>query len=131
MLKAAGVGFLVLVAAPVAALLLAFTLVGLPIAILTLFTWLAGLYLAKVFVGALIGQGVLRSRVGQPPSFALSLLLGLFIVFVAIDAPYVGGWLNFLVILLGLGIAVIQAFSHSSRGAPSHGSQIAVADPSR
>ena len=129
LLKAAGVGFLVLVATPVAALLLAFTLVGLPIAILTLFSWLAGLYLAKVFVGALIGQGILKPQAGHSSSFALSLLLGLFIVFVAIDIPYVGGWLNFAVILLGLGIAVLQAFTHWPRGIASHRSQMALADP--
>ena len=123
LLKAAGVGFLVLVAAPVAAVILAFTLVGLPIAILTLFTWLAGLYLAKVFVGAFIGQGMLKSQAGPPRPFALNLLLGLFIVFVAIDIPYVGSWLNFLVILLGLGIAVTQAFTHWPRSTPPHGSQ--------
>jgi cytoskeletal protein CcmA (bactofilin family) len=131
LLKAAGVGFLVLVATPVAVVILAFTLVGLPIAILTLFTWLAGLYLAKVFVGALVGQGILKSQAGGPPSLALSLLLGLFIVFVAIDAPYVGGWLNFLVILLGLGIAVTQTIIHRPRSTPSHGSPMALADPSR
>jgi len=128
LLKAAGLGFLVLVAAPVAALILAFTLLGLPIAILTLFTWVAGLYLAKVFVGALIGQGILKPQAGQPPSFALSLLLGLFIVFVAIDIPYVGGWLYFLVILLGLGIAVIQASTYWPRRT---GSQMTPADLSR
>ena len=131
LLKAAGVGFLVLVAAPVAALLLAFTLVGLPIAILTLFTWLAGLYLAKVFVGALIGQGILKPQAGHSSSFALSLLLGLFIVFVAIDIPYVGGWLNFAVILLGLGIAVLQAFTYWPRVTTSNRPQMALADPSR
>jgi hypothetical protein len=116
-LKAGGVGFLVLVAAPVAALILGVTLVGLPIAILSLFTWLAGLYLAKVFVGAFIGQGMLQSQSGASRSFALSLLLGLFVIYVATNLPYVGGVLNFLVILLGLGIAATQAFMRWPRRA--------------
>lgn len=114
-LKAAGVGFLALVAAPAAALILAVTLVGLPIAILTLFAWLAGLYLAKVFVGAFIGQGILKSQAGQPRPLALTMLLGLFIIYVVTDLPYVGGWVTFLVILLGLGIAVTRAFGHWRR----------------
>jgi len=42
----------------------------------------------------------------------------------------VGGWLNFLVILLGLGIAITQAFTHWPRSTPSHGSQRVLADPS-
>jgi cytoskeletal protein CcmA (bactofilin family) len=111
-LKAGGVGFLVLVATPVAVVILGVTLVGLPIAILTLFTLLAGLYLAKVFVGAFIGQGMLKAQAGASQPFAVSLLLGLFIIYVATDLPYVGGVLNFLVILLGLGIAATQAFIH-------------------
>ena len=114
-LKAGGVGFLVLVAAPVAAVILGITLVGLPIAILALFSWLAGLYLAKVFVGAFIGQGMLKPQTGPPRPFALSLLLGLFIIYVATNLPYVGGVLSFLVILLGLGIGATQAIIHWPR----------------
>lgn len=112
LLKAAGVGFLALVATPVAAVILAVTVIGLPIAVMTLFAWVAGLYLAKVFVGAFIGQGMLKSQAGPPRPFALSLLLGLLIIYVATNLPYVGAWVTLLVILLGLGIAVTQAHSH-------------------
>ncbi len=114
-LKTAGVGFLVLVAAPVAVVILAITLVGLPIAILTLFTWLAGMYLAKVFVGAFIGQGMLKSEAGPPRPLALSLLMGLFVTYVATDLPYVGWIVSLLVILLGMGIAATQGFTHWPR----------------
>ena len=128
-LKAVGVGFVVLVVAPVAVVILAVTLVGLPIAILTLFAWLAGMYLAKVFVGAFIGQGMLKSEAGPPRAFALSLLLGLFIIYVATDFPYVGGVVSFLVILLGLGIVATQAYSRWPRSTASRGSEMAAARP--
>jgi hypothetical protein len=38
------------------------------------------------------------------------------IVFVASNLPYLGGWIRFLVLLLGLGLAFIQARSHWQRG---------------
>ena len=110
-----GLGFLVLVAPPIAALIAAITLVGLPLALLGAGLWLACLYVAKIFVAALIGQGIRRSPLSQPKSFALDLLIGLAIVFVAINLPYLGGWIRFLVLLLGLGLAFIQARSHWQR----------------
>jgi cytoskeletal protein CcmA (bactofilin family) len=107
-LRAAGIGFLVLIATPIAAVIVAITLVGLPIALFSLITWLAGLYLAKVFVAALVGRKLMKSPENTPGPFALTLLLGLFLVFVAINLPYLGGLLHFLVFLLGLGIGFYQ-----------------------
>ncbi len=114
-LRAVGVGFLILVATPVAAIIAGITLIGLPIALMGLATWLAGLYLSKVFVAALVGQAMMGPPVGQPRRFALALLLGLLIVYVAINLPYLGGWVSFLVILLGLGVAFTQVRSHWPR----------------
>ncbi len=105
-LSTIGIGFLLLVATPIAAIVVCITLIGLPLGLITLFCWLLALYLAKIFVAALIGQGLTRnSRPGNPASsFAWALLVGLFIVFVAINLPFVGGWIRFLVLLLGLGL---------------------------
>ncbi len=108
-LQTVGVGFLVLVATPIAIILVAITLIGLPIALLTLAVWLAGLYLAKVFVAAFVGQALLKPAEGQMGAFVRALLVGLLIVFVAVNIPYVGGWISFLILLLGLGAAVLQA----------------------
>jgi cytoskeletal protein CcmA (bactofilin family) len=108
-LRVTGTGFLVLVASPVAAIIAGLTLIGLPLALLALAAWLAGLYLAKIFVAALLGQSVARPRLGQPRPFALDLLIGLAIVFIAVNLPYLGAWIGFLVVLLGLGLAFIQA----------------------
>lgn len=107
LLRSAGVGFLALVAAPVAVIVACLTLVGIPLGVLLLGLWLAGLWAAKVFVGAAVGRGLVRQRPGESTSFALPLLVGLLMVFVAINLPYVGGWLTFLIILVGLGLAVL------------------------
>jgi hypothetical protein len=90
-------------------------LIGIPLALLALAAWLAGLYLAKIVLAALVGQAIRRSPGGGTLSFALDLLIGLSIVFVAINLPHLGGWINFLAILLGLGLAFIQLRSRWQR----------------
>lgn len=128
-LRAAGVGFLALVAPPVAALILCIILLGIgliagvvliaqlfPLLILVL--WLLALYLAKVFVGAFLGQALLRPPAGQRAPLAVPLLAGLVIVVVALNVPYLGGLFRFLVWLLGLGIVVAQVRSYWRRPQP-------------
>lgn len=114
-LRTLGIGFLVLVVTPLAAVLVGITLIGLPIGLLGLVVWLAGLYLAKIFVAGWLGQALRRPESPQTGAFALPLLLGLVIVFVAMNLPYLGGLIRFLVILLGLGIALVQVRQYWQR----------------
>lgn len=122
-LRTAGVGFLALVATPVAALLMAILLFGVghlagAVLIATLFplllvlVWMLAVYVAKVFVALFIGRALLKPAPGQPPRLALPLLLGLVIIYVAIYVPYVGGVLHFCVWLLGLGMICMQIYRH-------------------
>ena len=115
LLRAAGVGFLALVAAPIAAIVACVTLVGIPAGIITLALFFAALWAAKVFVAAAVGRGLLSGRAGAAASFPLALLAGLVTVFVAINLPYhVGGWLSFLVVLVGFGL-MVEAVRNSLR----------------
>ena len=107
LLISAGVGFLAFVAAPIGAVVACVTLIGIPLGVLLIGLWLAGLWIAKVFVGAALGRGLMRQRPGEPPNFAVPFIVGLLIIFVATDLPYVGAWLSFLTILVGLGLAVL------------------------
>ena len=118
MLKSVGVGFLVLVAAPIAAVLLCITLVGLPLGLLSFAGWLAGLYLAKIFVGAYVGQRLVSAPAGgAPPAMAMPLLAGLVLVFVAVNLPFVGKLVHLLALLLGLGLVYSQARNAMKRPA--------------
>jgi hypothetical protein len=108
LLRNAGVGFLALVATPIAALLLAITLVGLPIAVLAMGVWLVGLYLAGVFVALVVGQLILRSTHNGARSFILALLLGLALTRIAVNLPFVGGVCHFILIIVGLGLLAAQ-----------------------
>ena len=112
MARAAGIGFLIAFAMPIGAIIAGITLVGLPIAILGLMLWLAACYLAKVFVAEWIGRAITGSKPSRA-SFALALLVGLVILFVAFNLPYLESWLWSLAVLLGLGMAFTQW--HQSR----------------
>ena len=52
-------------------------------------------------------------------SVALTLLIGLFIVIVAVNLPFIGDVLNFLLILIGLGALVMTVYQMS--GLRRHG----------
>ncbi|HEV2425559.1 MAG TPA: zf-HC2 domain-containing protein [Terriglobia bacterium] len=98
------IGLGVFFATPFAAVLACFTLVGIPAAVVALVLWLISwIFLAKVFVGAALGRSLLRGRPVEAP-FALALLIGLIIVSIAVNLPYVGFWLGVLVVMVGLGL---------------------------
>jgi len=109
-LKPLGIGFLVLIAGPVGIVLLGITMVGLPLALLALALWIAALYLSGIVVGGIAGRALLERRgATPPPPFSLALIVGLVVVTVAASIPYLGGLVRLCVLLLGLGIATVQA----------------------
>ncbi len=116
LLRAAGLGFVALVVVPVAACLLMLTLIGLPAGLLVLGLWLAGLYVAQILVATLVGRGFLQKADAPPVAMAPVLLVGLVCVAVSVNLPFVGGLLRFVVLVLGLGLAVIGARRGARRG---------------
>jgi hypothetical protein len=109
-LMSGGIGFLAAVATPIAALLLGITVIGLPIALVALVLWLLGLYLSKIIVARYVGGAILRTQDEKMSSAALSLVIGLIIVIICVDLPYIGGVINFLLVLIGLGALVMTAY---------------------
>lgn len=98
------IGLAVFFATPLAAILACFTLIGIPAAVVALVLWLIiWIFVAKVFVGAALGRSLLRRRPREAP-FALALLIGLIVVFIAVNLPYIGFWLSLLVVLVGFGL---------------------------
>ena len=102
-IKTAGIGFLVLVTVPIVAVIIAITVVGLPLSFITIMAWLTAWYLAKIVLAHLIGRSVLAGR-SDKPSLVFVLFIGLIIVSIAINLPFLGGVLNLLATILGLGL---------------------------
>jgi predicted anti-sigma-YlaC factor YlaD len=103
LLIATGLGFLGVIVPPIAAIISSITLIGLPLGLITLVAWVVAGYLAKIIIAVFLGRSLLAGRDAQAPPLPVMLLAGLVPIFVAINLPFVGGLINFLLVLLGLG----------------------------
>ncbi|NHN46088.1 polymer-forming cytoskeletal protein [Halostella sp. JP-L12] len=128
-LRAGGIGVLALVAAPVLFLLFAITIVGIPIALAWLFLFLLLAWIGSVYGAFLVGVVLLSAA--DVRNRWLALVLGLVVVAVATQAPYVGGLIGLLVFLLGLGslFGLVAGDYRRRRGRPGARASSAVSEP--
>ena len=95
-------GLLLFVGLPFAAILLAITFIGLPLAFAVGMLYLFLLYASRVVAAMVIGQAILGlastnvQRMGR-------VALGLGILVLAVEVPYIGGVVGLLVMFFGLG----------------------------
>jgi cytoskeletal protein CcmA (bactofilin family) len=115
--RSGAIGLAAAVTLPVAALIVCLTVVGIPLGLLTFLVGAIGLYFSKAVVAQIIGRSVLRNP-ERPPHFAMTLLVGLAIVIVAINLPWVGGIANLVLTLVGFGIIVSLVMARLNRGTP-------------
>jgi anti-sigma factor RsiW len=104
--RSLGVGFLAVVAAPVALALIALTIVGIPLALLGAEIYLTSLFLSGILVAALIGGALAHPRGEGWSAFGLTLLAGLAILVVASHIPFLGGLVRIIAVLTGMGLLV-------------------------
>src|SRR5262249_54660263 len=109
LLQSAGAGFVALIAPPAAALVAAITLVGLPLGLIGIACWMVAAYAAKVIVAGFLGRSLLATGGDSQPATALILLACIIPIFSAVNLPYIGGLINFLLIVLGLGMLVLAS----------------------
>lgn len=112
-LKTAGLGLVTLISLPVAMLLLAITVVGLPFTVIGLFLLVLLIYLAKIVLSLMIGRMMLRSS-ARADSLSWALLTGLMVVFITINLPAIGGVINFLLTVVGVGMLTQAMFIYTS-----------------
>lgn len=101
-----GVGFIATVCVPLAILLVALTVVGIPLAAIAAVSYLLSCYLAGILVAGLIGRGLAKRPAGGMRSFGTALLLGLLLVMVGKNLPFIGPPFRVVVLLLGMGLLV-------------------------
>ena len=100
-LASGGVGLLALVVTPIGLALVAITIIGLPLALVGFAAYGVALWVGSVYGRYALGSWVLE-RVGSPNRWA-ALLLGVVGVALIGLVPWVGGVVDLLVLLLGLG----------------------------
>ena len=106
----AGIGLVALVATPLIALLSLIIVIGAPLGVFTVFLYLASLYLSKIVLAFFVARKFFESR-GNPRHFALTLAAGLAMLIIVINLPYIGGILNFVFMIAGLGLIVMFLFA--------------------
>jgi len=99
---AGGVGFLVLVATPVLAVIMAITIVGLGVSISLAFLYVVSIYAAQTFVGAWVGAKLMGDAASTGAA-AGRLALGLALLRIVKQLPYAGGFIGFFALIWGLG----------------------------
>lgn len=108
-LRSAGYGLLALVAIPILLVLVAITIIGIPLAVVGailfgLLVWVALVY-GRFAVGAwLLSLADVENR-------WLALVVGLLLLGLLALIPWVGGLIDFVVVLLGLGAVATLAYS--------------------
>jgi len=108
--RSLGLGVAVLAGVPVVIILTAITLIGFPASLMLLTVYLAAIYLAKVWVGAFLGQILLKPTGATKSDWLLGLLVGLLILTIIGLIPYLGGLVRLGVVCLGLGAFAWQLY---------------------
>lgn len=102
-LTSAGLGFVLVTATPVLAVVLAVTFIGLPAGLVIAAVWALSLYVSKIVVAHFLGNALLRPKQEGVRALLLPLLAGLVLVLIAVSLPYVGWVINLLLVIIGLG----------------------------
>jgi len=102
--RSAGIGFVIAVVLPVAALVAMALILPLPLGVLGLVVWGVGLYVARLLVAQALGDAILgQVRPDSTGSPYLSLAVGLPAILLAFQIPWLGALLWLGVTVLGLG----------------------------
>ena len=96
-------GLLVLIAAPIVAVLLMFTMVGLSTGLIVIGVYVLLAYLATIISSYKLSSLLLENKIKND---YLLLIIGLAAAFIIKLIPFVGGLVSFLLLCLGLGLTV-------------------------
>ena len=110
-----GTGFVSMFVPPFLAALLFITVIGFPLAIVILLGWIIGLMIGLVFSAQVIGRKIIVKLGWHDPfrNFA-SLVMGLFVLFLATLIPLFGGVIAMLAVVWGVGGLYYAAFKRRS-----------------
>ena len=113
-LRSIALGFVILTCLPILAVLLLITIVGIPLALIIMMLYVPLLFLGWVTAALFLGRKASVMLRGMQPATTgrrlLMLLLAVLALWLFGQLPYVGGWVTFLALLLGIGALVWQGW---------------------
>lgn len=100
-----GVGFLSLVAWPVAAVILIILILTIPVGAILLVLYFIVLYLSHVFTAVFAGDYLMNliQKEGRPTSLIVSLVIGVLLVAFLPELPFIGWLIELLIVCFGMG----------------------------
>ena len=113
-LRTLALGFVIFVCVPIAVIILLISVIGIPIATIALFAYAVLIYIAKIPVATFVGEKIIKAlgKEGKP-SLIWSMLLGLVVITLLLNIPYLDWLIYFLVLFTGLG-AIISSKRRSA-----------------
>jgi cytoskeletal protein CcmA (bactofilin family) len=108
-LKSLGLGFVFMICIPIAIIILIVTIIGIPIAIIGLFAYAILIYIAKIPVATFVGNRIIKAlgKEGEP-SLIWSMLLGVVILTILLNIPYLEWLIYFVVLITGFGAILLS-----------------------
>jgi cytoskeletal protein CcmA (bactofilin family) len=99
-----GWGFVVLIVAPISAIIIAITLIGIPLSLMSLATYFIAIYLSTPIVGTALGLKILQRLLKREDvNLYLSMAVGVIIFYILQNMPILGWLMSLLGICWGLG----------------------------
>jgi len=116
-----GAGFAGLFLPPFAAVVAFVTIIGIPLGIVIFMAWIVGLMIALVFTAQVVGRLIIAKLKWQDAwqQFA-SLVLGLFVIFLAALLPFIGPFVIMFAVVWGLGAQIYLLIKRRGAGPLVH-----------
>ncbi|MBC7328917.1 hypothetical protein H5T88_01005 [bacterium] len=99
-----GWGFIALIVAPIGAILMAITLIGIPLSLISLLIYLIAIYLSTLIAGTALGMKILQRLLkSEDVNLYLSMAVGVIVFYILQNIPILGLIVSLLGICWGLG----------------------------
>ncbi len=106
-----GIGAAVLIGIPILILLLLIFVITIPAGLILLAIYLIIAYICRIYVGILLGNYLLKRPLEGEQKYYLPLILGLIIIAVVSNIPYIDWLVSLIVSILGMGGIAIYLYS--------------------
>jgi len=103
-------GLLFLIITPIVAVLLLITIIGIPLSLIIFIIYIIILYISRIYIGLWIGQYVSKKLKIETRFKILTMAFGLLIILIGINLPFIGIFIQLIVILLGLGAFALTEY---------------------
>lgn len=113
-LKDSSFGFLTLIGFPIFMLMLLLSIFFIPISIIGLLLYSIFVYLTVLVVGYLIGDIIVNKLIKKDNTY-ISIIFGVLVIKLLKIIPFIGGFISFVVLCLGLGLIVKLIFDKDDK----------------